>query len=1102
MKRFEKKAIAANAFAACALVLLALAASAQAATSYRNVGSFGTGTISKEPFGLAVDSESGHVLVNGPTEFEATTGSVLVFDSSTSAAVIAEFGAGELAVPFSIAVDTADGAVYVADSSNQILRFTSDGNEPPTYSLDNTYEGPEFGTDPGQVGDFHSQMAIDPSNGDLLVADRGNQRISRYHADGSFVSSFDGADAPEGPFARLADIAVAPDGDVYSLESSTDFFGQVAAPSRIQRFSASGEALEPIGVGVADSAVSIAFDPTRQNLVAVSQPGAFSADPLQLIVFHEGELTERVAYPAETAHTAGMDLAFNGSTGRLYSTVGLILNGGFGGQESVQVFDPVVVAELTIAAPDQIAATSARFSGTVDPSGKPTSYQFEYSSDDGATWSSTAAADAGEGEVPVPVEATAEGLSPNTTYRVRLEAHNGEAGVISGVQAFTTSVAPPGTVTGATVQVTSDRATLRGSVNPFGLQASYHFEFGPTASYGGRVPLGHEAVAGQGRKPLQVEQFVDGLQPDTVYHYRLVAENSAGTSFGEDRTFTTSAANAGKRSFELVSETEKGGSEVDPLWAHAAPDGEWITFQTRTAIPGGISSAAPWFPRYIAQRGSTSWGVDGLDPPEIPNGATSNFWYSVFSISEDGTKAVVVSPKALAPGAGEGDSNLYLKDTASGTYQLIGTSAGEGFWFQSRTSDGSGSLTVLGGTPDFSKVVFKSEGFEFLPGVAANSIYEWSDAGLRVVAENSFTAATNFDREPHFVSEDGSTIFYWREASEIWAEVEGEDIHVSAENEATTAEEFVGASADGRYVFTQGNLNFLYRFDLETRELTTIADNLQQQSALLVSRDGGYVYYVNSSNTIAVWHDGEIDEVASTGGVPTQHYRASPSGRYFFFSSTVSPTGFESEGFEEFYRYDAVTEELVCASCRTDGAPPTGSASVGEGGALFENWIARSVLDNGEVFFDTPDPLLPADVNSSRDVYAFDGSQLTLISAGTGRGASQFADASEDGRDVFFTTQDQLVAKDTDRATDMYDARLGGGLAGQNPGSPQPPCEGEGCRGPAPPAPPPPPLGSEVQQGSIKKTHPRKKRCGKHVKAKKKSRCKANGKRNHGRNGR
>jgi hypothetical protein len=97
---------------------------------------------------------------------------------------------------------------------------------------------------------------------------------------------------------------------------------------------------------------------------------------------------------------------------------------------------------------------------------------------------------------------------------------------------------PPSVATRAASAVTASAASLNGTVDPNDLETSYHFEYGTGTAYGTSVPL-PSAVGGSGKLPEEVSQPITGLKPDTTYHYRLTATNSAGTSDGEDRSFTT-----------------------------------------------------------------------------------------------------------------------------------------------------------------------------------------------------------------------------------------------------------------------------------------------------------------------------------------------------------------------------------------------------------------------------------------------------------------------------------------------------------------------------------------------------------------------------------
>ncbi|PYI46932.1 MAG: hypothetical protein DMF11_07460, partial [Verrucomicrobia bacterium] len=105
---------------------------------------------------------------------------------------------------------------------------------------------------------------------------------------------------------------------------------------------------------------------------------------------------------------------------------------------------------------------------------------------------------------------------------------------------FTTlSLTGPAIVTtNPATNVLNSSATLNGTVDPHGLSTSVQFQYGTTTSYGSTTA----SQTKTGNTYQNVSANITGLNASTTYHFRIVATNSAGTTHGGDRTFTTAAA--------------------------------------------------------------------------------------------------------------------------------------------------------------------------------------------------------------------------------------------------------------------------------------------------------------------------------------------------------------------------------------------------------------------------------------------------------------------------------------------------------------------------------------------------------------------------------
>lgn len=228
--------------------------------------------------------------------------------------------------------------------------------------------------------------------------------------------------------------------------------------------------------------------------------------------------------------------------------------------------------------------------------------------------------------------------------------------------------------------------------------------------------------------------------------------------------------------------------------------------------------------------------------------------------------------------------------------------------------------------------------------------------------------------------------------------------------------------------------------------------------------------------------------------------RVSASGEWLAFMSDRSLTGYDNRDVhsgkrdEEVYLYNSAGGGLVCVSCDPTGERPNGfeykyldrHGNVAGGHNVWpeSTWIAGNVpgwtqfregrasyqsryLDeDGRMFFDSGDGLVPRDTNATEDVYEYepagvgdcgtenpsylpqDKGCLGLISSGESPQESGFLDASENGNDVFFLTSSQLSKRDTDTSKDIYDARVGG----IEPEEAKPvECQGDACQSPVSP---------------------------------------------------
>lgn len=129
-----------------------------------------------------------------------------------------------------------------------------------------------------------------------------------------------------------------------------------------------------------------------------------------------------------------------------------------------------------------------------------------------------------------------------TWTRARVAALAGAGAVLVAAASATAAVAP----TAATLPidrslVTDTYALIGGTINPGGTNTGYRFDWGPTAAYGKSTP---GTAAGNGTADVPVDVSLNTLEPNTTYHYRLVAYPIGSGDPGQqvsggDQTFKT-----------------------------------------------------------------------------------------------------------------------------------------------------------------------------------------------------------------------------------------------------------------------------------------------------------------------------------------------------------------------------------------------------------------------------------------------------------------------------------------------------------------------------------------------------------------------------------
>lgn len=632
------------------------------------------------------------------------------------------------------------------------------------------------------------------------------------------------------------------------------------------------------------------------------------------------------------------------------------------------------------------------------------------------------------------------------------------------------------------------------------------------------------------------------------------------------------------RAYELVSPASgKNGADihVDGARTRTADDGSAVAYPSLTAFaqPRGTGIATD----YVSVRssksnpGNSGWATHSVTPAQAPlslNAALGADPLYVGDYSADLRHAVfrAWTPLTDDPSVAA-TANLYVRDTmlepGGAGYRLITPCP-----LCDATRAPLPELIApfllpafAGASDDFRHIAFdgRSQLTSDAPPTFQNGVYSWDDGQLRyagyipsgsdvacggrgpacVPAADTIAGASAADTRPvNVISRDGTRIFFKDTTTgRIYVRVANTTSEEVTASERTTPvafqnATFFGASPDGTRVLIltttaltddapDNGDNKLYVYDgakpaSDLHNLTYVnkdgetgggADISDSVVAVMgASDDLRYVYFIATGQLVAgrplldtrrafyMWHDGHIsfigemlqnettdDSMIGNNLIFPVQSRVTPDGRFLLFGSHdgtallgydhgICASGLARLGCRELYLFSADPERLACASCNPSGQAATSDASSGlrVPGAAAHTWhFNRAISDDGRrVFFTSGDALVAEDTNGKLDAYEYDVSsgKVHLITSGTEPSDSYFVESTPSGDDVFFVTRGRLVAWDTDTSYDVYDARVGGGFP--DPVPPASRCSGPACQGIPDAGPAAPRVGSNVLDGA------------------------------------
>jgi hypothetical protein len=742
---------------------------------------------------------------------------------------------------------------------------------------------------------------------------------------------------------------------------------------------------------------------------------------------------------------------------------------GRGGGSSFETAGPPRISEQTVAYVD---STGAEISAFIRPGGEATAYRLEYVSE--AAFGKSGYATAikypipdqaiGSGTEQIKILQSLTGLVPLTTYHVRVVAANVLGSTFGPDETFTTfGLAGTGLPDGRVYEQASPTDKNGTNIQSAGNAVQ-------AARDGNRITFFASSGIPGGVGSQDFPLFLAGRQPGGWSVQGLLPPQATGPR-GSVRGWSEELSQVFSSNFETSTFQSVGAT----IYANDIKTGELVTaatgvkslrpFIAATSADGSIVAWEEGAPRKVMiwDRGSRqSYSAGILNDGTIPAGGVAAGPYNWFATSSGDAGSAGGYYTQYEHALSEDGSRLYFSGLETGQLYLRTHPMAA----QSPLNPGGECVTpTLACTVEVSasQATMPDPGGEHPPafiGATPDGRFSF------FMSQSELTDDANTGP-----ADDGRDLYRYDAASSTLSDITPD----SADPNGAEVMATIGFSEDASRAYFVANADLAAGASPGS---CSFAEGTVQGTCNLYEWHNGLVTFIAqlepNGNTFYEPGDSVNWKAGANGQEVEASGRVSPSGDVLLFASRARLTAYDNRGVAELYRFDATTDELHCVSCSPTGIRPVGDANVSSFAAISytspntkQSLLTRNLsVDGSRVFFDSRDRLVPQDTNGVNDVYEWEaegsgscseggknGGCLYLISGGTSPNPSYFGDAGVNGDDVFFFTAQPLVAQDKDELVDVYDARVNGGIASQNPPPPPAPCIGNSCRSAAPSTP-------------------------------------------------